>query len=652
MPAATSLLGSLSNPLNLQLLSSQILSSEALWEFPHDLTFSRQVFGAFYTAASNVSQHAKQNAPSFSYIPVGRLAPEDWIKAIVKGADEKSPRWRHVLLLGGVLLGFGHGNDISQYLRQKLETGLIRATNLAVDSTAPVNDLAYQSIILVLNHTFDLLSDTHRAQLRYDALLPPMVETIFMSKEGLEQGTFLSRIDIDVQETSGKRFRWSSQSPSCNRTRALLSKPLTSALGPLSRLTAHTLENVSNPTLVLDTLARIADFARVLAVQWRQNKLSEIDASEETVYLDDETTHTSLPLLWQTLRSILFTAVIIQRSALGRVLNDPRLATGHKAVEVAVQTLHTLRNLYFISSRLGQTSMAQYQFVTYTAIDILNVHPEHVKGFLQAIRPHTLGRIPDHPVDRCLDLFFLNTAEHFTLTLSPQKCEELLLAAPIPYLVVGGNNSLLEIFEAAHSLILAVFAAPQNAALTVRHLPFYIDTLFKVFPTNLSERQFRFAFKTLITVISPPASIATDEPLLAPTLLQLVFDRAWDAPNTPLPPMSTNTNPTSTSLLSEQAALVMALLDSLPHVSPQVLEEWLPLAASLLTRIKDANMLQVCKQRFWDIMSNGEMDVQRATVAVTWWTTRGGREWVLFGDEQVDNDPYMMSGGLQQDSKL
>lgn len=91
-----------------------------------------------------------------------------------------------------------------------------------------------------------------------------------------------------------------------------------------------------------------------------------------------------------------------------------------------------------------------------------------------------MGQIPNHPLDRCLDLYFLNTAEHFTLILSPQMNENLLVKAASPYLVSGGNNSMLETFEAAHSVMLAVLGAPQNASLANKHLPGYVDALFKV----------------------------------------------------------------------------------------------------------------------------------------------------------------------------
>lgn len=58
--------------------------------------------------------------------------------------------------------------------------------------------------------------------------------------------------------------------------------------------------------------------------------------------------------------------------------------------------------------------------------------------------------------------------------------EDLVISAAMPYLPAGGDNRLLEIFEAAHSVVLSVFAVPENAEAAARHLPFYVDTLFSV----------------------------------------------------------------------------------------------------------------------------------------------------------------------------
>lgn len=122
----------------------------------------------------------------------------------------------------------------------------------------------------------------------------------------------------------------------------------------------------------------------------------------------------------------------------------------------------------------------QHRFVYLSAIDILTSNPVAACAYLKGIRPSRLGQIPTHALDRNLDLFFLNTAEHFTLTLTPDVNEYLLVAATQPYLAASSDRRLTEVFEAAHSVMLAVFSAPQNVELTVRHLPDYIAALFVV----------------------------------------------------------------------------------------------------------------------------------------------------------------------------
>jgi hypothetical protein len=113
-------------------------------------------------------------------------------------------------------------------------------------------------------------------------------------------------------------------------------------------------------------------------------------------------------------------------------------------------------------------------------VDILSQYPDLSENFLRSIKPNELGCIPAHPLERYLDLYFLNTSELFTPVLTPKVSEELLISAAVPYLPAGGDNNLLEIFEAAHSVVLAVFAIPGNALLAAKHLPFYIDNLFAV----------------------------------------------------------------------------------------------------------------------------------------------------------------------------
>ena len=244
--------------------------------------------------------------------------------------------------------------------------------------------------------------------------------------------------------------------------------------------------------------------------------------------------------------------------------------------------------------------------------------------------------------------------------LSSELNEELLITAATPYLGLESDQRLLELFESAHSVILAVLSAPQNYDLLAKHIHPYTDVLFKVFPQNVSARQFRMAVKTLIRISSPPSLISERQPLLPSTILELVRCRLETASsaliqqNTNRPaPSDPEENSASVEQrpLSEQSVLVLTLIDALPVMPIDQLEEWLPMVAESVGIIKNADQLHTCRQRFWDVLSNGEMDVDRAALSVAWWGTRGGRDMVLLGRNNQAKGPFM-SGALEEASKL
>ncbi|KAL2832874.1 hypothetical protein BDW59DRAFT_93481 [Aspergillus cavernicola] len=661
LPTATSLLSALKNPLNITLLSSQLLAAPAIWDQPVDLFTCRRIISVFNTAAMAILQSEESEGPRMPYGGPKKLDREQWVKAVVGGADEKSPRWRHLLLIGGVLLGF-EGQErqgLPWGVRKRLESALVTAAQLALEELKPLDEMDGRCITMVLNYSFELLSDLERGRIDYDRLLPVMTQATYISPEGLEGAYFLGTVDRDIVQTPSKRFAWPMQSATFERVTAISSGPLVSALGPLSRLIAHAVENVRDPRLVTRSVDQIADLVRTMVVQWRQNKLSEVDKAEEADFLDPESLKTTIPTLWKLLRSCLYSVVIVLRSVFGRVINDRSLASDKSAPYISMQALHILRNLYFVSSRIGPNSSSQHTFVTLAAVDILAQYPDLSENFLKSVKPSELGQIPAHPVDRCLDLFFLNTSELFTTVVSPLFSEDLLIQAALPYLPAGGNNHLLEIFEAAHSLVLAVCAVPKNADVAAKHLPFYIDNLFAVFPTNLSARQFRLAFKTVLQVTAPPSPVANRQPLLPSILLEVLYDRALNAQTVALPPASQGTTGPDmgkTVPLSEQAVLTLSLIDSLSFLRVEDLEEWLPLTVTLINVIPAAEMRKACVERFWGALSDGEMDVERAHHCVTWWSTKGGRDMILFGAkcEEQGQGAYMSGavGKVAPESKL
>lgn len=173
-------------------------------------------------------------------------------------------------------------------------------------------------------------------------------------------------------------------------------------------------------------------------------------------------------------------------------------------------------------------------------------------------------------------------------------------------------------------------------------------------------------------VAAPPSPLSNTQPLLAATLLELAHERALTASSTLLPPSTQssteNALETPPAPLSEKSGIILAMIDSFPCLLVEDLEEFLPLTARLIHTLPSGDeaaqsVRRTCIERFWEVLSNGEMDVERANFCVIWWSTRGGRELLLFGEdhqnglmEQHQEEEVVMSGGLvdavPRDSKL
>ncbi|KAM0147954.1 hypothetical protein ACHAQE_009866 [Botrytis cinerea] len=652
----TSLLTTLTNPLNISLLTSHLLTAPAIWNNPDGLRICLRIISVFNTAAITVHKNEveshNEHPPYDAYQPRkgGGIGSDDWARAVIKGADDRSPRWQHLLVIAGVLLGMENGgrHGLSSGLRSTLERALVTAANLALENPMRDGILAAESIVLALNHAFPLLSDGVRAGLNYDTLVMIMVRSV-TALEGYQDGIFLQHIDADLKQVPGDKFDWSPKSSSFLQLQKQASSPILSSMGPLARLIAHAIENMSNSLLAIEIREHLLSFSGRLLEGWKRNKLSEIDLSEEEAFLTPETLQITAPVLWQVLKSAMFATVVILQGLMTRTVLDPILSTRRLAPIGASETLIILGNIHFISSRLGSNSFSAYVFVNLSSIDILSNYPLESRELLKAIYPTQAGEIPNSPLQRNHDLFYLNTCEHLTDILSPPDNESLIISVAAPYLNPTAHPGFLEIFEAAHSAVLAALSAPQNTKLTARFIPTYVDALFNSFPNNLSPRQFRYAFKSLIHITTPPTPLSTAEPMLAETLLEMLHHRATHAPTSPLPQSvymrDIASQQDSQTPLSEQAYLMLTLLDALPNLPHDILQAWLPISADLLNSIEDNYMRERCKARLWEVLESGEMDVERSALCVGWWSTWGGRDQILFGRETQDVGPYM-SGGL------
>ncbi|ROV99093.1 hypothetical protein VMCG_06663 [Cytospora schulzeri] len=677
------LLTELTNPLNLSLLTSQFLTAPAVWHRRHHDPLRAtclRVLGVYNTAAIHVRRNELENAEdkrrqhvqqqqqyhigtSLASPPQtagGGLKSEAWARAVVKGADERSSRWQHLLVLTGILMGFegqGQGQErhggLSRGMKGTLEQAVATAANLALQSLSREPLIAAAAVILALNYAFPLMSDAARLSVDCDALLPVAVHAM-VGESGFEGGLFLGPIELDLGMV-GRRLDWPETSLSYAAIRQLGSKSLVETAGPLSKLVAFAIENAKDHRLVLEAQDELVAFTARLLEQWQHVRLSEIDISDETMRLTEATLRGTWAVLWRLLTNTLFAVVAILRSVTARVLLDPRLKNDAVAPIVASKTLHIYRNLYFISSR-GNDSFQVYTFSYLTSIDILARYSEPSVAFLkETLSPHT-GSTPVHALHRTLDLFYLNTAEHLPLNLSPEACESLIIQPATVYLSQSAppSNRMVELFEAAHSAVLSVLSCPQNGPIAVKMAPYYAETLLASFPSHMSPRQFRLAFRTLMQILSPPFPVSASNPELAETLLEMVRFRIPTAGQGYLPAAHDQDQDQAAQSppMSEQSALVLTLIDSLPYLTLPILEDWMTIVAMSLHEIHDVALREGAKQRFWEILGSGELDVERAAIGVAWWGTKGGRELVVFGPARRSQGPqgaFLMSGAIVDD---
>jgi len=327
LSSATTLLTLLSNPLNVALLTSQILTAPAVWQSTDGLQASFHILGIFNTASlRKLQQDEVVQYPEPLPAREG-MKVDEWVKAVVQGADDRSPRWKHLLILGGLLVGFESHNrhGLSSALRRSLGGAIVRAANLALRDMEGLNDENKSVMCMVLSYVFEILDDSENNQIDQDRLLPLLVESTLFSRNGLHRGYFLGTIDIDIIQDVGNRFNWSPQSSTYLQIKQIASRPLIISLGRLSRLISFCVANAKDVGLLIRMSDNISSFTRCLCIQWQQNKLSEVDATEESQLLTESSLKNSLPLLWQILRSTLFAVVVMQTSLLGRVIRDGRM---------------------------------------------------------------------------------------------------------------------------------------------------------------------------------------------------------------------------------------------------------------------------------------------------------------------------------------
>lgn len=436
-----------------------------------------------------------------------------------------------------------------------LEMAFVRTASHALKERS--DDLAQACIAISLTHAFETLSVTSRSRLPWALLLPLVVKCAYFSSHGLQAAIWLDSINRDVKLS----LAWSDSCASYLCCREVSRHYLVANLGAVSRLVSFAPHNCS-----FNLVRELAEFCHSVTSRWRNNRLSVVD--------------TAIPLLRPLLRSILFSVVLILQAVLNRQLSNP-----HDQVACATMVLQILRDL----SSLSSTSFSQFVYVHLLAIDIISSAPGQGEVCLRNLWSSVPGAPAQHPVDRALQLFCLNSTEHLASCLSPPLFDRLLFPVATTFLATEGSSR--DLIEAAHSVMLAAFAAPLASPQIHAHLQAYVVTLFAAFPSTISTRQFRIAVKTLVR---ESTLAAVRWPHLYALVPGAIMELLLEVP---------------------QPDTLLAATDCLPYLPVHHLELWLDRVAKAINGLADP---VVCQRRFQEVLKNGEMDVPRANMCVQW----------------------------------
>ena len=313
----------LSNPRNICLLTSQLLCAPALWQVRDQLGTAVRLLHLFKNAVTQKIHHQGTSALRNGASSHPTVSTRDWIAAVTQGADEHTASWKHTLVLGGLLSGLDQEDSITQKLRserKRLTFELVSKVNSFLRSSDIEDALATTTISVVLCSVWSLVDHDLITTVDYDLLLPLLYYEPLFGKSGLHSGYFLSIIDNDIVQATTKKFHWSSTSETFSRLRDLSSSPLLVHLGPLSSFIAQSLARVRDMSSIQKLASDLVAFSRSFNLQWRHNKLSEVESNEETAFLTEQSIHETVPLLWQVMRTSAYAVIVILRSVMDRVL--------------------------------------------------------------------------------------------------------------------------------------------------------------------------------------------------------------------------------------------------------------------------------------------------------------------------------------------
>ncbi|KAH8104589.1 hypothetical protein BXZ70DRAFT_998607 [Cristinia sonorae] len=462
----------------------------------------------------------------FSRSKKGRLG--EWVYAVLKGLQGGQTMLR-LAAYDGLLLGLeDHESELGlkdSRMRGKVEEELVVALAEAMDmyplnassvgwETEFMPNVMYQTegctlstAYLIVARSLPLVASHRLKALPLGALTSGLLAII---DSAFQSGTFLSTLEQSLHSSpQDGKLSISPTSPFADNLRALSSSPIILSMAPLSRLCALTLSALADSRprqawlVMSEIMQRLETLTRNVETDWLRSRLA--DTIEENDIAPEA--HESAKAMWSTLKTMLFTTIMIVQSVLSTLVYVPQppqethasaSSPDPTAFSFALTALNIFSHLAFVLPQFGGvTSTAQNSFVElkkvfYTALDILSSDSEESERFVRMLCEDARSKA----ASRQLPVRFLHAKKSYALAcieqLIPGLSNDVIRTDVYPMCQPHlSDPSHRETYESAHSVMLAIFAShaqrasegkgtarsPQEPAFAEQIVPYYVQCL-------------------------------------------------------------------------------------------------------------------------------------------------------------------------------
>lgn len=579
------------NPLNLSIITRELIHSPHVFPFP-DSSSSDSVD---LFVVSFLVEGFEAAATRKASITDPTVTPQDWTNNIYKAVGNLKPehQWRALPPLAGLIKAIYYQKlrletQSQQKGRNRRDVGILADTSLVhdiqksfisiinktfeiygniFDSQFFENELQIPVVIYTLSVTLQFLSNSLKKKINYTLVLPYSVSFVYFSQKGLYGGKLLRTLtDKNNQSIAISLDR----------------NPVFTKLSSLSILIQTAVQeiNSANAFVACKALDVIYQFSHSLADEW-QNSVSK---QADNIFQADSTS-------WEFLKVCLFSVSLALEGYTKWILASVNKTEYYKnSINISSTIVQIFSNMYFIVAQISLTGFPTFDFVYFSAIDILldpQFHYQEFSNIISRISVPILSMsnqqrnkmISNNLVYRGKVIYLLNLCEVLTpflpTTTFPNKQVPLITLAgdiipltkkflyPPPVSPDTPNLTLTyfqPILESAHSVMLAVITTPSQVyeringneitgilptflsfskyesddantltslpQLVQKIIPEYFKTVNDLFVGVLSFHQFTLAITTLVKAVSPPSPIFSLDPQRAGWMIDFLIERS------------------------------------------------------------------------------------------------------------------------------